>query len=169
MLLAIFIIGVVILGVIMVYNTRGLAMAMAIVGMTYRQYPLYLDEYQFTMTDDMIKGQITPILKSAFEPLYDVNLIQKGHELLDAYNRNDKTIYIDDLYSDLREVREQLEVRYNRLILLNKSNQLAFDMKTKYNNHANQLYYKKMYTADYAQYHANDISQLIHSIQQIFV
>lgn len=169
MLLAIFIIGVVILGVIMVYNTRGLAMAMTIMGMTYRQYPTYFDQYQFTMTDDMIKGQITPILETLLEPLYDVNLIQKGHQLVDAYSRNDKTIYIDDLYAELMEVKEQLETRYNSLILINQTSGTSSVMKGKYNDRANNLYYKKEYIADYAQYHANETSYLIDSIQQILV
>lgn len=169
MLLAIFIIGVVILGVIMVYNTRGLAMAMAIVGMTYKQYPTYFDQYQFSMTNEMLDAQIMPMIETILEPLYDVNLIQKGHQLLDAYNRNDKTIYIDDLYAELLGVKEQLESRYNSLILINQPNEAISAVKHKYNDRANNLYYKKEYIADYAQYHANETSHLIDSIQRIFV
>lgn len=169
MLLAIFIIGVVLLSVIMLYNTRGLAMAMAIVGYSYKQYPTYFDQYQFSMTKEMLDAQIMPMLETVLEPLYDVNLIQKGHQLLNAYNRNDKTIYIDDLYAELMEVKEQLESRHNSLILINQSNGAISDVKHKYNDRANNLYYKKEYIADYAQYHANETSHLIDSIQQIFV
>jgi hypothetical protein len=169
MLLAIFIIGVVILGVIMVYNTRGLAMAMAIAGITYKQYPTYFDQYQFSMTKEMLDAQIMPMLETLLEPMYDVNLIQKGHQLVDAYCRNDKTIYIDDLYAELMEVKEQLETRYNSLILINQTSGTSSGIKGKYNDRANNLYYKKEYIADYAQYHANETSYLIDSIQQILV
>jgi hypothetical protein len=167
MLLAGIIIAVVILGVVIIYHTRGVAMAMAVIGYSYTHYPHYFDKYQYQMINETIGAQIMPMMETLLEPLYDVNLIQKGHQLLDKYNRNDKTMHVDDLYASLIEVKEQLESRYNSLILINKSQ--SVDAKYKYNDRANNLYYRKEYLADYAQYHVNETSHLIDSIQKVFV
>lgn len=152
----------VLIALMIVYNSRSLAAALAVVGYSYKNFPTYFEFLQSSTDKNDLRSQVMPMLETILEPLYDIHLIHNGYQMLNDYNSPQCASA-----EELQQLKEQLEFRYNSLTVMTRSK--SGEMKQLYNERANQIYYKKDYVADYSQYHANETSHLIHEIQKRFV
>jgi hypothetical protein len=157
----------ILIALVIVFHSRSMAFALALVGYSYKYFPAYFEFMRSPAPEkDDLRSQVMPMLETVLEPLYDINLIQTGYQMLTHYNSPD-CASPEEIHEQLMALKWQLEVRHNSLTVMSRSK--SGEMKQLYNERANQIYYKKDYVADYSQYHANETSHLIHEVQKLFV